>query len=593
MGLELARLGRTLRHLRAGQLVAQVGHRVRRRLEDPARLVTKLPADGEVPRVRWAWRADVATPHPDGVPMPPEEVRRGCFTFLGETRELGRPVRWRDEQASRVWRYHLQDHGFLFGLDFEAARGLVLEYLDAEPPSRAAEGWEPYPLSLRLSHWVCLFFGRWRTETEADGGFARRLWLELRRMAHWLVAHPETHLSANHLLENTIALALFGACFEGDLACRVAVRAEAWLRRELAEQVLHDGGHVERSPMYQARLLFGLGLLLQSGDRRLRERVAQPAARMLAWLGAMTHPDGDIALFNDAALDVYPRHDRLLPWLERLGPLPQRAYRHGPGWAALEPSGYYAGQNGQGDLVLLDAGEIGPDHQPGHAHADFLSLEASLGGRRFCVDGGNFDYLPTPERRWSRGVAAHSTVFVQGHEPLELWGAFRVGRRGRPLAVRHAPDGAGGFQLRASHTGYDHLRGRPRPERVATWRAGGCLTLLDRVHSARVSRVHACQSQLRIDGAWRAQPVGEDRVRFEQGGLVAWVLGDGPLTLREGSLLSRASARSVRRTSCCARSRATRPAWPGSWGGRRRWPRRAATRRATRRVCGCLIRQIR
>ena len=78
----------------------------------------------------------------------------------------------------------------------------------------------------------------------------------------------------------------------------------------------------------------------------------------------------------------------------------------------------------------MDVGEIGPDYQPGHAHADFLAIELSLDGARFIVDGGVKEYAEGPDRAWSRSVQAHSTVFVEGEEPLELWGAFRVGQLG-------------------------------------------------------------------------------------------------------------------------------------------------------------------
>ena len=39
-------------------------------------------------------------------------------------------------------------------------------------------------------------------------------------------------------------------------------------------------------------------------------------------------------------------------------------------------------------MARCDAGDIGPDYQPGHAHGDMLSFELSLNGHRVIVDSG-------------------------------------------------------------------------------------------------------------------------------------------------------------------------------------------------------------
>ena len=54
----------------------------------------------------------------------------------------------------------------------------------------------------------------------------------------------------------------------------------------------------------------------------------QIAGSMLGWLGEMTHPDGQIALFNDAAMGIAPNLAMLQRYAERVGltvPFPLRA----------------------------------------------------------------------------------------------------------------------------------------------------------------------------------------------------------------------------------------------------------------------------
>ena len=123
----------------------------------------------------------------------------------------------------------------------------------------------------------------------------------------------------------------------------------------------------------------------------------------------------------------------------------------------LMPSGYVRLSAGAAWLVC-DCAPVGPDHQPGHAHADTLSFELSLGTRRVFVNSGTSTYQPGPERQRQRGTAAHNTVVVDGGDSSEVWSGFRVARRARArLQLAHAE--AEGVSIEASHDGYERLAG--------------------------------------------------------------------------------------------------------------------------------------
>ncbi|MEE9385356.1 MAG: alginate lyase family protein [Nannocystaceae bacterium] len=522
--MHLPRLARTVSRLRPRQIVGQVVTRARAVLEDEGRVESKIAADGALPILRWSpvgrWL------HPDGEVQCADAIIQGRLRFVGIEVDVGYPPRWHAVDGSRLWLYNLHYHNFLYGLTYHHAREVVLSYLGSVGAGRCGGAWESYPLSQRILSWCSLFFGRWHEKTLRDVVFSQRLWLELRRMAYWLRGHLETHLMANHLLENAFALSLAGAAFGNAEAMAWRSSGLRLLRRELKEQVLGDGGHYERSPMYQQRILFGLGQMLNTGDPALRELCREPAAAMAGWLDAMIHPDGGISLFNDAARGVYPSTAVLLRWLLELRVSPARFFEHTDWWVALRESGYFAGGNDRGDWFVMDVGEIGPDYQPGHAHADFLSIEASFGGVRCVVDGGNKTYEDSPERAWARSVEAHSTVFVAGEQPLELWGAFRVGRRGRPVHVSHRCKRSDVVSFRGGHTGYRHLAGSPIPQRRATWHKAGLLGLKDTV---ACDRAMACISQLRIDREWEATRFGARSVRLWNRDTTVWVLGSTPI----------------------------------------------------------------
>ena len=214
--------------------------------------------------------------------------------------------------------------------------------------------------------------------------------------------------------------------------------------------------HYERSPMYHLRMFWLVEVLRVASPFKLRPLVASLGEKMKLALAVMRHPDGGIPLLNDAALGIYH------------GGWSQQVADDGP-WA-LPEAGYYGGRAG-GDFVVIDAGPIGPDHQPGHAHADFFTFELSLGGQRVVTDTGVETYDVGAKRFHDRSTAAHNTVEVGGDNSVEVWGGFRVGRRAAPRVTAWKP-GEMGFTLEAEHDGYRHLPSKAIHRRVFSWQPG-------------------------------------------------------------------------------------------------------------------------
>jgi uncharacterized heparinase superfamily protein len=179
----------------------------------------------------------------------------------------------------------------------------LLERWLLENPPAIGNGWDPYPTSLRIVNWV-----KWlATGNVAPAGMLKSLATQVR----WLLHRLEWHLKGNHLFANAKALVFAGLFFEGSEAASWRAKGFKIIERELPEQVLADGGNFERSPMYHAIFLEDV-LDLVNAANQWPETVPQKqvahwrevAGRMLDWLAGMTHPDGQIALFNDAAFGI-------------------------------------------------------------------------------------------------------------------------------------------------------------------------------------------------------------------------------------------------------------------------------------------------
>lgn len=454
-----ARLLRTVRHLKPGQIVARLQFRLAQPKPDLGPAPSRRVAPG-VLTLPAARRSSMTGPE--------------TFVFLNETRGLD--AGWDNPAVPKLWRYNLHYFDDLNSDGAQARRDWHDALIDrwiSENPAPQGSGWEPYPTSLRIINWVKYSF----TSAALAGPTEHSLAVQ----ARWLAQRLEWHLLGNHLFVNAKALVFAGCYFEG-------TEAEGWLQaglqillRELPEQLLPDGGQFELSPMYHALMVEDLLDLLALEGAYRHEALAPLATRLraalpgtLAWLKALSHPDGAVAFFNDSAFGIAPENAQILAYAQRLG----FETPGDPGSVHLPDSGYL--RLVQGDAVLLaDLARIGPDYLPGHAHADTLSLELSLGAHRVVVNSGTSVYGLEAERLRQRGTHAHSTVTVAGQDSSEVWSGFRVGRRARPSIDTVITEGAElGFA--ASHDGYRALPGAPRHSRRTTLTQAG-LRIEDRV----------------------------------------------------------------------------------------------------------------
>lgn len=310
------------------------------------------------------------------------------------------PVTLAGEGSERLRQFHLQYGEDLLELarlgDEAAAHAAVHRWIDSSPP-RPGDAWHPYTTSTRAGNWVAAV----TLLPELAGRHLREsLWSQLL----YLSRNVEHDILGNHLIRNARALVLGGSAFGTEALVDQGLEI---LDRELPEQVLPDGGHYERSPVYH---LVVLRDLLEVEAAVPGSVPAELIERMRRFSSTLSRPDGEPALFNDGGLDFAPALD-LPAAVDGLSLLPETGY------AVIRTPRLW---------LAFDCGPPSPPYLPAHAHADALSFQLWLDGRPVVVDPGTFTYEPGAERNWFRGTRAHSTVAVDGDQ-FELWGAFRSG----------------------------------------------------------------------------------------------------------------------------------------------------------------------
>lgn len=461
------RLWRTIRHLRPVQLYGRLWYLLARPRPDLA----------SAPCI-WSGSAIWQPPAYRAPSMTGPRV----FRLLNENGSLDAHG-WDNPAKAKLWRYnqHYFDDLNAEGAESRGAwhQALITDWIAANPPGQGT-GWEPYPTSLRIVNWI-----KWALAGNSLNEAAQH---SLAVQTRWLMRRLEWHLLGNHLFSNAKALIFAGFYFDGPEAANWRKQAMAILFRELPEQILPDGGHFELSPMYHAlavedladivNLMTAYGSRLSTAEQALARGCAARLPGMLRWLNIMSHPDGKISFFNDAAFGVAPDNDCLHAYAARLGisvaPL-------APGLTYLVDSGFARMARGS-IVVLCDVGRIGPDYLPGHAHADTLSFELSLGTERVIVNSGTSEYGTSTERLRQRGTSAHSTVQVGNEDSSEVWSGFRVAQRARVYAIQ-ANETCEALILAARHDGYTRL---PRgPNHSRSWQlTDTTLRVVDRLEPA-------------------------------------------------------------------------------------------------------------
>jgi uncharacterized heparinase superfamily protein len=373
----------------------------------------------------------------------------GEISFCGQS-FASSPIDWAPEKAGTPWLDAL--HGFAWLRDLKAvasdsararARTLVESWIDVAPKHHP-RAWQPEVLGSRLAAWLGHF--AWLVASPEDP-LRRKLLDSLGPQArHLLRVAPLASDGAPRFTALKGMMHALYALPQGKAPERRQARARAVLLAAIKEQVLADGGHVERSPSVQLGVLADLveiRAVLAAARSELPDFLLNAIDRMAPIVRFFRHGDGGLALFNDSNEEEAAAIDGVLTASDAKGKPP----------SAAPHVGFHRLTAGR-TLVLADTGA--PSAIDRHAHAGTLSFEMSIGKERLVVNCGAALSDPSEWRRAQRATAAHSALSladINSSEVLDGSGGRWLGRRPRLVEAQRDEDN-GALLLTMSHDGY-------------------------------------------------------------------------------------------------------------------------------------------
>ena len=413
--MKLIRYYYTLRHLKPIQIRYQIYYRLRKKWRTHYKIKYHLSSQKDGYPLNFTQWIDKTI-----------SFQNNTFTFLNQTKTFSNSgINWNEKQYGLLWAYNLNYMDYLLqhGLKKKEGIKLIKDFINNLPSN--GTGLDAYPISLRGINWI-KFLSKNRIKDQETN---HSLYAQYKILAD----NIEYHLLGNHLLENGFSL-LFGAFYFKDF--NLYKKAKQILENELVEQILEDGGHFELSPMYHRiildRLLDSINLL-QNNERfenqeQLLTLFHEKARKMLGWLWYMTFQNGDTPHFNDSANGIAPSASKLFEYAIHLN------IKHKSSNIKLSDSGYrrYTGNNYE---CIVDAGPVGSDYIPGHAHADMLSFVLYVDGEPLIIDPGISTYEKNDQRQLERSTVFHNTVVIDEKNQSDVWGD----RKSTRLNSSHIP----------------------------------------------------------------------------------------------------------------------------------------------------------
>ena len=401
-----------------------------------------------------------------------EALFHGNYAFAAQELRSPHGAPWLPDRISEDWLAAL--HGFEWLRDLKGhggeaaqrlARTLVADWVDTCDQWRPVV-WRPDVLGRRVA--ALLIHAPFLLAGGTDD-FAKTFYQSLSRQTRHLSRVVDQDVSGARRITAIRGLIYSMLCLSS--APRNLAAALKLLDRELEFQILPDGGHVERSPKQQCRVLGDIGdvrAVLSSAGEPVSQQLIQSLDRMAPMLRGLRHGDGGFSCFNGSAEGNSTLIDAALEISQADGQALTNAPHTG-----------YQRVTANKVLAIMDTGPA--TSVDAQLHAGALSFEMSVNKERLVVNCGPYRGEDSDWREALRRTAAHSTVTINDTDSSIL---SRAGLGFQPPLTKSVrEEQSGSVWVDASHDGYAERFGLRHQRRLYVDADGESLRGEDRIES--------------------------------------------------------------------------------------------------------------
>ena len=342
-----------------------------------------------------------------------------------------------------LWTYNLCYFNFLFQKKIPVKNKIDLIKSFSKSYKSVRYGKEPYPTSLRIIN-ILKFISSHNINNNV---IIDLVWKDVCN----LKTNIEYHILANHILENCFALYFASKYFDSP-----QLKKKSWemLKLQLLEQTTNEGAHYEYSPMYHNLLLYRLLdclqlALLTNSDSEVNF-LSKIASKMFLWSKKIVWKNSNFPQINDSLNFFTIRNDFLHRYLNFLNVTEIDEND-------LLNSNYLKFFSNNNYEIIFKIHSFSPYYQPGHSHADNLSILMCVKNYEILVDPGYSTYLNNKKRMLQRSTRYHNTVSIDNINSSNIWSSFRVGKRYKLVESNYGADFSSAKICYANHN-ITHLR---------------------------------------------------------------------------------------------------------------------------------------
>ncbi len=402
--------------------------KVRRGVQNVAygnRIYQRILSAGETPM-----RLHFAPPDPW-----PGDANAG-IALISEQKEMFPPI---EEATLRNTSSTLRN---LRAVGTDSARAMCVRLIDRwleQFDGWDKDEWLPEHLGARIAAWIG-FYDFYAPVAPPD--FSQRLVMSLHRQWKHLERTMSPSLKGVEAVQAARGLIYGGLNFpDGDNALGFACDL---LQRQLAVEILADGGHISRNPSAQMRMLAHLvdiHNVLEMAGIAAPPSIGTSVTALVPGLKLFRHGDGGLALFHGATEEVPLLIDAVLTQAVTRGRVVRR----------LPETGYERMQAGR-SLLIADSASPPPRSHGMEGHAGLLSFEFSSGRERLIVNCGSVPHGPGEWRSACAATAAHSTLTVADTNACDIDSDGSIA--GSVMTSSHRFEQNGTHYLEMAHNGY-------------------------------------------------------------------------------------------------------------------------------------------